>query len=802
LAQTYRFGQVEVRAAERQLLVEGRPAAVGARAFDVLLALIDNRDRVVTKDELLDKVWPGLVVEENNLQVQVSTLRKILGAQAVATIPGRGYRFTLVPEGGAAEAPSCPVPRRNNLPAPLNTFVGRGKEMAEIRQLLKTARLLTLTSTGGTGKTRLSLQVAGELLDEFPDGVWLVELAPVRDPARVAQVSAFVLGVKEEPGRAGIDTLAEHVRDRKLLLVLDNCEHLLQACAEVSKRLLQAGAGVKILASSRERLTITGETVYPIAALALPEPSAAVPLEELARVDAVQLFLNRAAAAVPSFRLTEANAAAVIEICRRVDGIPLAIELAAARVHALDPAELSRRLGQSFALLAGGDVTALPRQQTLRASIDWSHELLTEEERAVFRRLSVFVGEWTAEAAQEVASGGAAAAELIDDPLMRLVEKSLVVHDASAHRYRLLETVRQYAHERLAAAGEADDAHARHLAFFLALAERARPHLIGPEQARWLAHLDLERENILAAHAWCDHAPNGGELGLRLVVAIKNYWFMRGPASLGFRTTVEALSRPGARQPDELRCRALFVAGQFAYFTGQYAASRRFLEESLAIARAIAVPARIADALQPLGLACLAEGDTDSARKHLEDALGLVRGLGDKRNIAAALVALAQLRRAEGKLAAAEPLYQDALALAHEIGDHETIAVVLLNLSMTSIGLGAHDRAAKSLLEALDIVEQTGSRRTGQSVLEVAAGLAAARSESEFAARLYGTAQAQQAVNSLRRSAADEAFLEPLVAAARAALGDEAFLEAEARGRASSYDAAMEEARAWLEGLG
>src|SRR5438477_3524239 len=233
LARSYRFGAVEVRPSERQLLVKGQPAPVGARAFDVLLALIDNRDRVVTKDELLDLVWPGLVVEENNLQVQVSTLRKILGSQAVATIPGRGYRFTLVPEG-MPEAPSSPLPaRRHNLPAALNSFIGREREIAEIKELLGSSRLVTLTSTGGTGKTRLSLQVAGELADEFEDGVWLVELAPVADAARLAQVVAFVLDVKEEPGQAGIDTLAAYVRDRKLLLILDNCEHMLQACAEM-----------------------------------------------------------------------------------------------------------------------------------------------------------------------------------------------------------------------------------------------------------------------------------------------------------------------------------------------------------------------------------------------------------------------------------------------------------------------------------------------------------------------------------------------------------------------------------------
>ena len=800
MAATYRFGTVEVRPSERQLLVEGRPTPLGARAFDVLLALIDNRDRVVTKDELLDKVWPGLVVEENNLQVQVSTLRKILGAQAVATIPGRGYRFTLVPEA-LPDAPSCPVPaRRHNLPAPLNSFIGREREIAEVKALLGSARLVTLVSTGGTGKTRLSLQVAAELLDEFPDGVWLVELAPVADSARVAQVVAFVLDVKEEPGRAGIETLAAAARARRMLLVLDNCEHVLQGCAEVAKRLLQAGPGVRILASSRERLTIPGETMYQVTALALPEASAAPDLDALARIDSVRLFLNRANAVLPSFRLTEQNAPLVADICRRLDGIPLAIELAAARVHALPLEEIARRLRECLAVLTGGDVTALPRQQTLRASIDWSYDLLTESERTVFRRLAVFSGGWTLAAAHAVANPDRAEDATID-ALMRLVEKSLIERDAGGTRYRLLEAVRQYAGERLAAASEAQAARARHLDYFLGLAESARPHLYGPMQATWIAQLDAERENILAAHAWCDEAPAGALLGLRLATAIKHYWFNRGPLSLAYRMTVHALARDGAQPRDALRCRVLFDAGQIAYFMGRYSESREHLLESLAIARALEDPVRIAAALQPLGLACVAEKDFDSARKHIEEALALVRRQGDKRNIATVLNALAQLCRAEGNPGGAESLYDEALALFREVGDHESVAVALLNLAMTWIVRGDRDRARAACLEALQVIEETGSRRTGQSVLEVAAGLAASCRDWERAVQCYGAAEAQQARSNFSRSPPDEAFLRPLMDGARRALGDGRFAEEEQAGRASSYEAMIARTRAWLEDL-
>jgi predicted ATPase/DNA-binding winged helix-turn-helix (wHTH) protein len=783
LATTYRFGQVEVRPSERQLLVDGRPAAIGARAFDVLLALIDHRDRVLSKDELLDLVWPGVVVEENNLQVQVSTLRKLLGAQSVATIPGRGYRFTLVPEG-ADGAPACALPApRHNLPAALNSFVGRESELAEVKALLAASRLVTLTSVGGTGKTRLSLQLGAEVLEQFPDGVWLVELAPLADERRVAQAVAFVLEVTEEAGKPVVDALARSVRDRRLLLVLDNCEHLLHGCAELAKRLLQAGPHLKILASSREPLHVAGEVVYRVPALAAAQ--------------AIRLFVERARSASGDFDSTPQNAGSIVEICRRLDGIPLAIELAAARVRALSVDKIAARLDDRFRLLTGGDPTAMPRQQTLRASIEWSYELLSAPERTLLRRLAVFSGGWTLEAAEAVGAGGEVErAASVLELLANLVEKSLVAMDAKGERYRLLETVREYALEQLRESGEERAIRDRHLAFFMDFASKARPELIGPQQAAWLARLDDERENLLSAHAWCDHAANGDELGLRLVSMTKQYWFRRGLLGLAHGAMAEALARAPARSRS--RCRALFDAGQVGYFMGLYGEARERLEESIAIGRELGDRAVTAWALQPLGMACLGLADLAGARQHLEEALVRARELEDPRQIAAAVNARAQLHRVERDLDAAEPLFEHVIDLARELEDRESIAIGLLNLAMTSIERGRDERAAELLREALAIVDATGSKPAGQSVLEVCAGLAGMRSEWARTARFYGSAEAQAALTGCRRDPADAAFLAPWVARCRGALGDARFDAAVAEGRALPYEEGLAEARAWL----
>ncbi len=406
----------------------------------------------------------------------------------------------------------------NNLPQQLSSFVGRERELGEIRKLLGGTRLLTLIGAGGLGKTRLTLHVAAELLDEYPDGVWFVELAPLSDARLVPQAVASALGVTEEAGRPVIEALVKLAADRRMLLILDNCEHLIDACAELARQLLQAGPHLKILASSREPLRLAGETTFPVPALATPDASEPISVDRLSQFEAVRLFAERAAAAQPAFRVTAQNAAAVADICRRLDGIPLALELAAARARSLSIETIAARLGDRFALLVGGDRTALPRQQTLRALIDWSHELLTQDERLLFRRLAVFAGGFTLEGAEALRAAGKDDLPDVLAVLSQLVEKSLVELDTEGERHRLLETVRQYAQERLDESGEADRARAAHLAF-LPRVRGERVAGTGRSPAGYLAHAaTIWNEKISSsAHAWCDRGEDGAALGLRLV---------------------------------------------------------------------------------------------------------------------------------------------------------------------------------------------------------------------------------------------------------------------------------------------
>ena len=685
----------------------------------------------------------------------------------------------------------------NNLPQQVTSFIGRERELAEVKRLFGTTRLLTLLGAGGIGKTRIALHAAAESMDDYPDGVWFVDLAPQSDERLVPQMVASILGVKEEAGNTVTDALVGYVKDKRLLLVLDNCEHLLHACADLATTLLRSGAKLKILAASRAPLRVAGETTYPVPALAVPDASALLSPVVLQHYEATRLFIDRATAANPSFEATTRNAAAIVDICRRLDGIPLAIELAAARVRALPVETIDARLSDRFRLLAGGDQTALPRQQTLRALIDWSYDLLTAAEKTLLRRLSVFAGGWTLEAADAVGAGGDIHEADVLELLTHLVDQSLVTMDAEGSRYRLLETVREYARGKLDASDEGDAVRSRHLEHFVTFAETARSSLNGPDHARWLARLDLERENILAAHAWS--ASSGGDFGLRLTYAIGPYWFARGLPEVGLRLAVEMLGRRDNVPRTRSRARALFEAGWQCCHLGRYEEAQRWLGESLAISRELGDQRLHARLLQPLGMAAFGRGDLEAARGYLREAIDIARRAVDKRELAAALNGLAQLHRIEGELDAAEPLYDDAVKLFREIGDRESVAIGLLNLAMVSIGRGSVDGARHMLTETVAIATEIGSKPVAQGALDVSAGFSASLNQFECAARFFGAAQGQALAIGLQRDPTDEAFLLPLIDRARAALGKAAFERAELSGRALSYEQGIDEARAWLE---
>lgn len=674
----------------------------------------------------------------------------------------------------------------SNLPQALNSFIGRERELHEARELLQHTRLLTLLGMGGMGKSRLSLELAATLLDEYPDGVWLVELAPLAEPARVPQALASVLGLRAEPGRSITETLLDWVRERRLLVILDNCEHLLNACAELAKQLLQAGAGVRLLASSRDTLKIAGETVYPVPTLSAPtreELDARPTPRELLRHAAVRLFVDRARAVQPAFDLDAGNVDAVAAISQALDGIPLALELAAARVRTLSIQAIAARLADRFRLLKTDDQTVLPRQRTLRALIDWSHELLSDPERVLFARLAVFAGGWTLEAAEAVTAGDGLDEADVMDLLARLVEKSLVTMAADGTRYAMLETVRAYAAEKLAASGQEASTRRRHALHFLQFAEQTPRKLSGPEQAHWLQCLDAERENLLAAHRTCGRDPACLDSGLELVFVLKAYWRMSGLLELGHRVTTEALAHIDPAERSFRRCRVLCDAGQLSCFLGRHEEARTYLEESRAIAGELGDAGRLAAVMQPLGMVYVALGDQAAAQSLYEATLALAGRQADRHLAMVTSNSLAQLHRARGELLQAEKLYLDVITYAREMGDQESIAIGLLNLAMVTITRNELQSAKPMLGEVAQIAAAVGSRPVAQSLLEVCSGLAAALGKARLAAWLFGAAEASAARYGISRDAGDEAFLLPLVERARNQLTTEDFIAAEAGGR-------------------
>ena len=617
------------------------------------------------------------------------------------------------PVSGAG-ATSVPADR-TNLPVQLSSFVGRQREMDELGHLLEHARLLTLTGPGGTGKTRLAVQVAAALSDRYAHGVWLVELAPLADPALVPQAVATVLGVRGDSDRSPLDSLCATVQARHLLLVLDNCEHLLDACAALAEALLRAGPRLRILATSREALGGTGETVWRVPALSLPDNTPHHSPETLLASEAVQLFVERAAAVRPHFAVTAANAPAVAQVCRRLDGIPLAIELAAARIGALSVEQLAARLDRRFGLLTGGNRTALPRQQTLRATVNWSYALLSAAEQTLFNRLSVFAGGFTLEAAETVCAGEQITPDAVLALLLRLVDRSLVLaeeRDDGDTRYRLLETLRQYGQERLLETGEAPVMQAQHAAYYLTLAEQADQAMHGPLETVWLDRLDAEYGNLAAALDWCladgessvsDAGTARVETGLRLSGALWWFWLLRGHRWAGLRWLERALAQ-NRDAAASVRAKALLGSGFMTMQLGNYGHGRALLEESVAMYREIGEQRSLAYALCFLGYHTRGEevgfdighqGNYERGTALLEEGLVLARMVGEPRLIMWVLVFLANTtdvhqdrERAYGRIAA-----EEGLTLARSVGGDYVMCMLQRTLGGIALYEGAYTQA-------------------------------------------------------------------------------------------------------------
>ncbi len=719
------------------------------------------------------------------------------------------------------------LPTQTNLPVQTTSFIGREKVCAEVRLLFQARRLLTLTGSGGTGKTRLLLQVAADYLEAIEDGVWLIELAPLSDPDLVPQAVANALGIREEPGRPLTQTLIETLRTKKMLLLLDNCEHLLSTCATLTDALLKQCPGVRILATSREGLGVAGEQTYRVPSLSLPDSTLIPSAANLADCEAVSLFVERAKAANQSFVLTDANASFSADICRRLDGIPLAIELAAARVRGMSVEQIEARLHDRFRLLTGGSRTALPRQQTLRAIIDWSYNLLTEDEKRLFLRLSVFSGGWTIEAAEAVCSDKDATPDTetgyekgldgdsvhtknrgssesgmqhstledwqILDLLIGLVDKSLVVfeEEEGIGRYHLLETVRQYAREKFADSDEGSMVRGQHRDYYSALAEENVARENGPDAAAVFRLLALEHDNLRAALEWFESDPQGAEGGLKLATSLWRFWEIRGYWREGREHLMAALARPEVAEPTAIRASALCAVGNLIVSVCDYHGAAVFYRESLAVAREAGDLSQVGYVTNQLGIVAQNLDDNEGALALFHEAMALHKSLQDSSGAAIALsnmgVALLNLERLEE----ARDVFNEALEVQRALGDQRSIAISLNNLGDIAQQEGDFPVAHALQQASLQITLDMGNKRGAAYAIESFASLACAQGQWERAAGLWGAA------NALRRSAgAPLTPFESEVQArecvlARAALGEVGFTDAFAVGDALTLDQAF-----------
>ncbi|MBI1742119.1 tetratricopeptide repeat protein [Candidatus Acetothermia bacterium] len=763
------------------------------------------------------------------------------------------YEKILASGPGKIEESEEPAPPpRDNLPHFISRFIGRKKEIEEIKRLIigvsvdRRVRsvdpggsvgspLLTLTGTGGSGKTRLAVEVARALSKDFADGVWFVELSSLRDPGLLPPAVAFALGLREQSGQSPLVTLTEYLKPKQLLLVLDNCEHVVDACAPLAQTLLLNAPRLRMLATSREGLHIDGETVWKTPPLLMPNPQSLMLqgdalVKALATYEAIALFVDRAMSSNPEFALTSENAEAIEEICRRLDGIPLAIELAAARVNVLSVDEIVRRLDSALSLLTQGSRTAAPsHHQTLRATLDWSYQLLSEPEQMLLARLSVFSGGFTLPGVEAVCAGETLSQSEMLDLMAQLVNKSLVSveHRDGKVRYRLLEIVRQYAQEKLDALGEVGCTRERHGHYFLRLAERAKSELNGPDQRLWLDRLEAEHDNLRTALA----NTAAGEAKLRFAEALWRFWFFRGYFSEGRRWLEETLATSHGA-PIAVRAEALNGAGVFAMEQADYEHAVSLYEESLALRRELGDRKGVANSLNNLGLIAYNQGDFERAARMHTESLALRREVGEKWGVASSLNNLGVVAHSQGDYEKATAFYDESLALKRELGDQRGISYSLSNLGVLAYLQGKYEQAvvfyeeslqirralsdkmgvAGSLINLASVRLEQGKYRQSIAlskeglavarelgakalVIECVGGLASAlgvSSDPEQAARLFGAVEALSEAFKIPVQAVDRANFERKVALTRSRLSPEIFAAAWAMGRAMSLEQAIE----------
>ena len=684
-----------------------------------------------------------------------------------------------------------PAQPKHNLPASLTSFVGRRREIDEIASLLEPSRLLTLTGPAGTGKTRLALQVAAQVMEDFADGVYLVELAPLKDPALVADTVARSLGLTNATDQSIVSVLANYLARKKLLLILDNLEHLLEVAPMVSD-LLSAAPNLRILATSREALSLYGEQEYPVPPLTLPELSASASPSSLMDHEAVALFMQRAQAVVPNFALSDEDAPGVAEICVRLDGLPLAIELAAARVKLFRPQALMSQIESRFTALGDGPRGLSERQRTLRVAIDWSYELLDDPEKKLFTRLSVFQGGRTIEAVEAVCCQDLPIDVL--DGLASLLNKNLLRSAEGPEgepRFTMLETIHEYALERLQESGEAEDMHRRHAEYFTALAERAEPHTRGgPDQIRWLQRLEAEHDNLRAMYRW---SIEGGivELGLRLVGTLGYFWWRQGHYAEGKQWSARALELIEVGSL-EVRASVYTSAWRVFFYLGDAAAGKRVVGEALAIYRDLGDRRNIGWALIHLSMASVGIRDEyEEGRAICEEGLALLREVNDKPGILQALTNLGEQARLLGDMPRAIQAHEECLNIAREIGDKLREAITLINLGLIDQHEGEAERAQALFMESLTLALEIRHLVLKVDTLAYLASAVGASGHLKHAARLFGAAEVLYDTYGFSHQADDLPEWERSRDNVREQLGEVTFETAWAEGQAMNLDEAI-----------
>lgn len=778
LQKVYQFEEFRLDAAHSMLYRDSEPVSLPPKAVETLQALVERNGQIVGKDELMRIIWNDAIVEESNLSLYLHLLRKILGERAdkkpfIETLRRRGYRFSANVRLVSAKSEEQPI-----------GFIGREEEVSDITRVLvgEGVRLLTLTGVGGVGKTTLAQAVQAQVGNHFLDGSFFIELAAVRDPDLLASAIAAPLGIRSSGDRPTSEALKDYLRDRELLLILDNFEQLIPGAAQVSD-LLNIAPNIKVIVTSRAHLRLSVDHEFTVPPLAVPSRqflAERASLEELSEFPAIQLFVARARNARPGFELTHENAAAVVEICQRLDGLPLAIELAAARTKLMSPEAILARLENQLLLLTGGPRDMPLRQQTMRRTIQWSYDLLTADEKNLFACLAVFVGGFKLEAAEAVCGfetpGNKGEQFDVLNGLTSLIEHNLLAAKAEHEResrFQMLEVVREFAQEALKESGKFELVNRRHAEYFCTLGETAEPQLQAAQSADWLSKLENDHDNLRAALNWA--AENDPEVGQRLAGAIWRFWWLHGHITEGSDKLAMFLSLSPVK--DKVRLKMLSGVAQLSRLMGNRQLARSYSEEELLLARSIGDKKNAALALQRLGFLRLDEGQIAAAKPLLEEGLQFAREIGDRQVLGMLYNGLGELSRLEENFDQAAEYYLSALAFNREAGDRVRQTTNLINLGATALTKNDLAMAASYYREGLNIASKMDDMNGTLYCLEGLAGSYWSVHNPAVAAKLFGAADALRNTNNLFIEPADKLLYDASVARVAQSMSKGSFTE-------------------------